>query len=176
MRSLEVRKHNSSRHEREIWTAIWFVGYYLELRTLRQFANALNQLGLCTSLGKKWTEGTVSHVFRTFGSSAKQLHNQVTMPPARSPPPALTPHQMASERKRLDMLYAAYVANGKWHQAVLMAPRKAEPVRHDHFGEGQFISELGRGRLRCRFLDEDGTFDISLKATEVEFFRYRKPQ
>lgn len=88
-KSLEVRRKKATRHNIMIWDAIWFYALTEKLRTLKQFANALNYEGLKTSSGKNWTTGTVSHVFKAHGKTPKSLIDGITKPPPYERPKEL---------------------------------------------------------------------------------------
>lgn len=63
-------------------------------------------------------------------------------------------------------------SNGRWLAGHITQLPQFCLIRHETLGEGQFIEEKSPGRLRCSFMDDNGTFEIILSAIEIEVFQY----
>lgn len=174
-RGIVTRRRRSAQHDKEVWDAIVIVAYYFSPRTLRAYADEINDLGLRSPNGKKWTAQKLSHVFKRHGTTAKKLTLAAHAPsPYQAPQPA-PEAKLREYRRAIERYESLNELNGVWLSATEAAPSKADIVRHSKFGQGQFVREKGLGRLLCRFMDyEEGTFETVVCAYQTEVFRHKR--
>lgn len=174
-RGIVTRKRRSAQRDKEVWDAIVIAAYYFSPRTLSAYADEINDLGLRSPNGAKWTAQKLSHVFKRHGTTAKKLTLAAHAPsPYKAPQPA--PEANLREYRRAIERYESLTPpNGVWTPATEATPAKADIVRHPEFGEGQFVAEESLGRLRCSFMNwEEGPYEVVVPAQQTEVFCHKR--
>lgn len=170
--SLANRQKRASLHDRMVWEYIAFVAFYAQPQTLREFAALLNAEGIRTARGGRWTPANVGHVFARHRTTAKEVARKYSEPSSRAPLPPIPTKTIEAFRRDDARINDPSERTGVWRSATNRSPLRADIVRHAEFGEGQFVAELRAGKLRCRFLDDEGTYDVVVPANQIEWFEY----
>ena len=170
--SLANRQRRASLHDRMVWDFVLFAAHYAKPQTLRSFVAILNNRGIRSSHGGKWTTAKLGHLFKRHGTTPKEVSRRYGGPSPYKAHVPLPKKATSSYRKALARNSEPSVVTGVWHSATIRSPYRADLVRHGEFGEGQFVAELKVGQLRCRFLDDEGTYDVVVPANQIEWFEY----
>ena len=170
--SLANRRMRAELHDRMVWDFVLFAAHYAKPQTLRSFVQILNNRGIRSSHGGKWTTSKLGHLFQRHGTTPKEVSRRYGNPNPYNAHVPLPKRATASYRKALARIDEPSVVNGVWHSATTRLPRRAHVIRHQELGSGQFVAELKVGQLRCRFLDDEGTYDVVLPANQIEWFEY----
>lgn len=172
-RGIETRKRRSALHDKMIWDAVTAIARWHMPTSLRGYAEELNTLGLRSANGAIWTAQKLSHVFNRHNTTPKKLSFALTAPDVFEEPLPVPKVNREKFRKAIEKLDATSKANGRWFPVIENVPSRAAMVRHPEFGEGQFVAEVGLGKLRCRFIDEKfETFDVVIPANQIEIYQF----
>ena len=155
-----------------VWELVLVAAFYAKPKTLRSFVKILNNRGVRSANGGPWTTGKLGHLFKRHGTTPKEVSRKYGGPNPYKAHAPLAKKAAASYRKAIAHIDEPSGANGFWHSATTRLPRRADLVRHQKFGSGQFVAELRIGKLRCRFLDDEGTYDVVVPANQIEWFEH----
>lgn len=170
--SLANRQRRAELHDRMVWELVLVAAHYAKPQTLRSFVKILNNRGIRSANGGPWTTAKLGHLFKRHETTPKEVSRRYGGPNPYKAHAPLPKKAAASYRKALARIDEPSGANGVWHSATTRLPRRVDLVRHGEFGEGQFIAEPRIGKLRCRFLDDEGTYDVVVPTNQIEWFEY----
>ena len=171
--SLNVRRKAAKSHDREVWNWLFLIAVLHEPKSLKEFAEILNEENVPTSRGGVWTTGLVDKQFRKRKVSAKGFVNRVTQPSPYEKndfPTSL----YVQYRNAIDRIDDPSERNGKWHSVVQVPPEQTDLIRHATMGVGQLVRVLSLGRYLCCFLINGETTEAECRAVDIEVYRYHK--
>lgn len=177
-RSRQVRSTASARVQRNAWHAIVDIAILYEPRTLRQFADRLNEWDVPTSRGGKWTPQLVQRVMAAHDTTAKKLTRRVTQPSIYDKRTDWPVEVYKAYRQRVEQIDTPSKATGEWLPATQHEPCVSDLVRHADYAEkkvqfGQVIGVKSASIFVCRFTEDDLTStERECPAAELEVFRY----
>jgi hypothetical protein len=178
-RSLEARRKAAKSYDQLIWDWLFNIAAWYEPSSLREFVERLNEEGVPTRRGGSWTTGLVHAHLEKHKVSAKEFVNRVTQPSAYESHDFPT-EVYAQWRKAVDAIDQPSERTGKWVPVTHVEPERADLVRHinaelrERFGEGQIVKSVSPFCYLCRFLGENGTFDVECAAADIEVFKYAR--
>lgn len=178
-RSLLVRREAADAYDQLIWDWLFNIAAWYEPTTLQGFVERLNEEGVPTRRGGPWTTGLVHAHLKKHHVSAKEFVNRVTQPSPYEKRDYPT-EVYAQWRKAVDSIDEPSELTGRWISVTKVEPARADLVRHtqegprETYGEGQMVEAISSSKYLCRFLGEEGTFDIECRAADIETFKYAR--
>ena len=158
-------------YDTKVWDWILTLAIWEKPRTLREYAELLNQVGVSTAHGGPWTTGLIHRVMKTHGVTAKSLLDRVTRPSPFEPRTDWLPSVYQAYKAAVEAIDDPSAATGRWVTATHHEPQPSDLIRCGE-EEGLLVRQTSLGRFLCYFTPNAVGQEIECSAAELEVFQF----